>query len=85
MKTKFLFASKASKIYNIVSSQHILPCLNMLPQLSLLSQATNDKILVKIEELHNLRCRVCCETGDLTQKLSLSWRSLKVAFKLTAL
>lgn len=70
MKTRFIFASKASDVYNAVSRQHILPILDMLPQLDLLSQATDGEIQAKLEELHDLRCRVCSETEALTKKVS---------------
>ncbi|KAL4934998.1 hypothetical protein BDV06DRAFT_229237 [Aspergillus oleicola] len=67
MKTRFIFASKASNVYNAVSSQYILPTLNMLPQLSRLD--TDDELKSKLQELHRLRCRVRLETGALTKKM----------------
>ncbi|KAL4982537.1 hypothetical protein BDW68DRAFT_182448 [Aspergillus falconensis] len=69
MKTRFIFASKASNVYNEVSRQYIMPILNILPHLDLLKQATDDEVLTKLEELHELRCRVRTETGSLTTKM----------------
>ncbi|KAJ5455540.1 uncharacterized protein N7458_003804 [Penicillium daleae] len=69
MKTRFIFASKASNVYNAVSSQFILPTLDKLPELGLLNEATEREVMTKMEELHDFRCRVCSETVSLTQKM----------------
>ncbi|KAJ5683125.1 hypothetical protein N7462_006290 [Penicillium macrosclerotiorum] len=69
MKTRFIFASKASSVYNAVSSQFILPTLNKIPELGLLNEATEREVMTKMEELHDLRCRVCTETTSLTQRM----------------
>ncbi|KAL2830418.1 hypothetical protein BJY01DRAFT_254638 [Aspergillus pseudoustus] len=69
MKIRFIFASKASNVYNAVSSQYILPTLDVLPGLYCLNQASDHEIQAKIDDLHKMRCRVSSETGFLTRKM----------------
>lgn len=71
MKTRFIFASRASDIYNAVSSQYILPTLNRLPQLHLLGEKTNEGIMVKMEELHNMRLQLRAGTEALTMQVRI--------------
>ncbi|KAL3473103.1 hypothetical protein BJX99DRAFT_261649 [Aspergillus californicus] len=69
MKTRLIFASKASDVYNAVSTQYILPMLDILPELSCLNQAADHEIQAKIGEMHKLRCRVSSEADVLTRKM----------------
>jgi len=69
MKIRFIFASKASNVYNAVSSLYILPTLDVLPGLGCLGQAPDHEIQAKIDDLHKLRCRMSSETGLLAKKV----------------
>jgi hypothetical protein len=69
MKTRFIFASRASDVYNAVSSEYILPTLDELPNLSLLGEKTDAEISAKIDELHGLRLRICSGTEKLTAQV----------------
>jgi hypothetical protein len=71
MKTRFIFASRASNLYNAVSSNYILPTLEKLPRLSLLGQKTDDEIAAKVKELHDLRVRNCSGTMALTAQVRI--------------
>ncbi len=73
MKTRFIFASRASDVYNAVSSKYILPTLEKLPQLSLLGQKTEEEINAKVKELHDLRIKVCLGTEELTAQVRISF------------
>ncbi|KOC18838.1 hypothetical protein AFLA70_196g001771 [Aspergillus flavus AF70] len=68
MKTRLIFASKASDIYNAVSSQFILPTLDAL-LVSGLSHTADHEIQAKIDQLHLLRCKVSSESDHLTRKM----------------
>lgn len=69
MKVRFIFASKASDVYNAVSSQYILPTLEVLSKLGYLNQAADHEVQAKIDEIHNLRCMVSSQTALLTEKV----------------
>ena len=71
MKTRFIFASRASGIYNAVSSKYILPTLEKLPGLNLLGQKTDDEIAAKVEELYNLRVQTRSGTEVLTAQVRI--------------
>lgn len=57
MKTRFIFASKAWDVYNAVSSQYIMPTLDVLPELGQPGKTTDHEIQAKIAELHILGAR----------------------------
>jgi hypothetical protein len=69
MKARFIFAAKASDVYNAVSRQFILPTLDILPGLGCMNQAPDHEIRARIDELHKLRCSVSSETDNLTRKV----------------
>ena len=72
MKTRFIFASRASDVYNAVSNKYILPTLEKLPELSLLGEKTDAEVRGKIGELHHLRVQACSGTEDLTTEVRSS-------------
>ncbi|KAL3468133.1 hypothetical protein BJX64DRAFT_283016 [Aspergillus heterothallicus] len=69
MKTRFIFASKASSVYNAVSSQFILPTLNILPGLGCPNHTAEYEIQARIDEIHRMRCAVGAETDSLTRQM----------------
>ena len=71
MKTRFMLASRASDIYNAVSSKYILPTLEKLPGLNLLGQKTDNETAAKVNELFNLRVQNCSGTEDLTAQVRI--------------
>jgi len=66
MKTRFHFASRASKVYTAISTQYIIPIINKLPQLRRLEKGTDQEINEKLASLNKLRI----EIGDGTEKLA---------------
>ncbi|KAJ6102317.1 hypothetical protein N7486_004744 [Penicillium sp. IBT 16267x] len=70
MKTRFIFASKASDVYNAVSSQYIMPTLDVLPELGQPGKTTDHEIQAKIAELHILRCKMHKELKETMEEVT---------------
>jgi hypothetical protein len=71
MRTRFVFASRASDVYNAVSNQYILPALDKLPQLQLLGRTSKEVIGAKMDELHDMRSQACSGTEALATQVRI--------------
>ncbi|KAL5363014.1 hypothetical protein BJX96DRAFT_177695 [Aspergillus floccosus] len=69
MKIRFIFAAKASHIYNAVSNEFIEPTANRFQGLRRLNKASDEELRQEIQELYALRHRVCEGTERLASRM----------------
>jgi hypothetical protein len=73
MKTRFLFASKASELYNDVSEQFIIPGVNWLSGIHL-EEGSEEAIDKRVAEIEQWRMKICIGAENLTAKASYAPR-----------
>ncbi|QYT06309.1 hypothetical protein H0G86_013167 [Trichoderma simmonsii] len=64
MRARFVFASRASGVYNNISTQYILPIIDRVDSLCLFHSETNDEIDGKLAELEALRKKMVSATEE---------------------
>jgi hypothetical protein len=69
MKTRFLFVSKASELYNDVSEQFIIPGVNWLSEIRL-EAGSEEAIDKRVAEIEQWRTKICIGAENLTAEAS---------------
>jgi len=69
MKTRFLFVSKASELYNDVSDQFIIPGVDWLSEIRL-EEGSEEAIDKRVAEIEKWRMKICIGAENLTAEAS---------------
>lgn len=64
MRVRFVFASRASALYNNISTQYILPIIDRVDSLCLFHSETNDEIDRKLAELQDMKRKMVSATEE---------------------
>jgi hypothetical protein len=69
IRTRFHFAARASKIYEVISAQYIIPTIDKLPQLRLVDDGTDEEINSRLAALNTMRVEICNGAEEQTAKM----------------
>ncbi|PNP56281.1 hypothetical protein THARTR1_03806 [Trichoderma harzianum] len=64
MRARFVFASRASAVYNNIFTEYIAPIIDRVDGLCLLHSETNDEIDGKLAELEDMRRKMVSATEE---------------------